>query len=191
MMNRNPRGAFSLMELMVTLTVASALMGVNVVWLHHSMSFSRQMKNRQQHHQQLTQLSRQLRDDVRCCQKVSVNDNELVLESSGKKITYTIAGNSILLEQQLESAADSVKRERYSFYKHSMAEWDQSELPNWISLVVRRLPETPQPVSIDSDAKPEVVDLHVRVAPNRWPGVEVNRSLISQISDVEEAEAKE
>ena len=187
MVNKNRR-AFSLLELMVTMTVASALMAVNVVWLHHSMSFSRQMKNRQQHHQQLTQLSRQLRDDVRSSQKISVKDSELILEANGQKITYTISGNSILLEKQLGSAADSVKRERYSFYKHSMAEWDQSELPNWISLVVRRLPETPQPISIDSGAKPEVVDLHVRVAPNRWPSIEVKRP--HEVSDAKEAEAK-
>lgn len=189
-MDSNRRGGFSMMEIIITMTIASAIMAVNVVWLHHSMSFSRQMKNRQQHHQQLTRLSRQFRDDVRGSEKVSVKDNELILETDNKTITYTISENAILFEEKMVTDSDSARRERFSFYKHSAAEWDPSELPNWITLVVRRLPETPQHVSVTPETKPEVVDLHVRVSPNRWPGVEVNRSPINDVRDATDEEAQ-
>ena len=182
-MNRDRNGV-SMIEMLITMSVASALLAVNVVWLHHAMSFSRQMNNRQRHHQQLTRLSRQLRDDVRACENVSVKKDELTLQFAGGTTTYTISGNSILLEKKLMSPPGSVKRERFSFSKHSIAEWDQSELPKWISLTVRRLPETHQPI-FDQDDKPKVVDLHVRVATNRWPDALVGVTASSETKQAE------
>lgn len=175
------RGGFTMLEAMLTMTVAAAMLAITITWLHYSMTFASQMKKRESHHRSLTRLSWQLRDDVRGSREVSFeNDQRLVLDSAIETTTYTIKGHSILVETVDKVDAEKIQREEFKLSPHSVAAWDQAESPKFVSLTVTRLPETRQPMTdemtqsrmTESTSQPSTVaDLFLRVAPDRWPSV--------------------
>ena len=170
---RNRRG-FTMLEAMLTMTVAGAMLAVTITWLHYSMTFASQMKKRESHHRSLTRLSWQLRDDVRGSSGVSFeNEKQLVLDSAGKTTTYTIKGHSMLVEAVDKVDAEKIQREEFKLSPHSVAAWDQADSPKWVSLTVTRLPETRQPLNDSTSQTSTVADLFLRVAPDRWPNVTV------------------
>lgn len=182
---KRPCRGFTLLELLVSISVGAVLMVVTVGWIHQSLKFSSLMKQRQRQHANLTRLAWQLRDDVRDSQSLSMaGENQLVLTANRMEITYTLAGNSMFVEKQRSHPDNqpAITREAYEFSPNSIARWDTSELPSWISLVVSGRPQAkPLPESADSfesagnkksgpiGGERLPVDLHVRVAPNRWP----------------------
>jgi len=174
MKRANHRPGYTLLEMMLAITVATVLLGINVGWIHQTMKFSSVTKQRQRQQQSLTRLAWNLRDDVRGCDSISmVGEDQLVLNSdAGLKITYTISGRHMLVEKSGDQLM--VQRERYDLGRGATAVWDVAELPAWISLIVYRGGVHLEPSSAEKPPLPSAItsempaDLHVRVGPNRW-----------------------
>lgn len=176
-MNRKRRrGGYTLIELVLIISVSTVILGINVGWIHQTMKFAAATKQRQQHHQALTRLAWELRHDVQASQSISMNGaSQLVLSSAGGlQTTYTVSGSELLVEKQ--KTQSTVKRERFALDQDSISVWDSTEMPDWITLRVYRGGEnaSPQAAEIAENIMKEqastAVDLHVRVGPNRWTG---------------------
>ena len=158
------RTGYSLLELLVVISMTGTLMVLATGWIHQTMKFSTKLKNLQGHHQNLTRLARELRDDVRQSDAISLEgETQLLIKSAEGNETrvYEIASNSITLKK-LQNG-NMVQKETLNLPHQSSARWDSSEMPNWISLIVERDPTPAGGSSLDTP-----VDLHVRVGPNRW-----------------------
>lgn len=170
-MNRKRlRGGFSLLELMVSISVTAALLAVTVGWMHQTMKCSSQIKQRQHHHLNITRLAVSLREQVRDCDSISMeNEHQLTLQwRDGTRASYRIEGDRIRFEKIDGSSPGNglpVVREVFPVSKQSSVQWESSEMPEWISLVVSRTRE--RVTNVDADERGPI-DLHVRVAPNRW-----------------------
>jgi prepilin-type N-terminal cleavage/methylation domain-containing protein len=167
MNQRLSRHGFSLIELMVSISVTGVLMMVAVGWIHQTMKCASLIKQRQRHHQNLTLLGGSLRSQVRECKSLAMDgaDRLTLAWEDGTKASYTITGNRVDFEKtqpQINGDEPRITREVFKLSARSTAAWNVAEMPNWISLVVSRRNE--QNPSND----PTPVDLHVRVAPNRW-----------------------
>ena len=163
------RNGYTLIQLLLVMSVAVVLMTVNVGWIHQTMKFSSVMKQRQQHHWNLTRIAWELRDDVRSSESISMDgDQQLVIEGNdGEKKIYAISKDSLTIE--ILDNESAIKRETLALAPNSIAYWDNSELPDWISLVVERGPQVlANQTSAETRSKDSAVDLHVRVSPNRW-----------------------
>ena len=107
---------YSLIELMMVISVATVIMGVNVGWIHQTMKFASSMKQRQRHHQNLTRLAWELRDDVWQSDSMKVNgDSELLLDwNDGTQVSYKISNTSLVVEKR-EELADGPRINREVF----------------------------------------------------------------------------
>jgi prepilin-type N-terminal cleavage/methylation domain-containing protein len=182
------RRGYSLIELLLVMSVAVVIMLVNVGWIHQTMKFSSLMDQRQQHHQNLTRLAWELRDDVHHSNSLAMDgDDRLVLaRNDGTSVTYTISAASLDLTRRRDN---TIQRETFGLTSNSQVYWDTSELPDWISLIVARGPEgLAKRRSGESELRYEArdstaVDLHVRVSPNRW-----NTTPVEKVADEESKE---
>ncbi len=183
---------YTLIELVVVISMTSVLLVVIVGWLHQSLKFGSAMRQRQQNHRNLTELAWQLRDDVRQSKSIAIEDGtRLVIESPTGNITsYTILDSQSVLER--EQSGSPAQHSQFELSASSIAHWDSAELPEWISLIVVKQPAAKQssalknpnnkqapdpklaqqaPASDHSELLVELpIDLHLRVGPNRWAG---------------------
>lgn len=177
-MNRfTPRRGFSMIEMMVAISVTGVLTVVAASWMHQSLKFASAMKQRQRVHQTLLRLASELRDDVRQSEALSMEgDDRLVIHrADGKRIIYSIATDTITVEHP--GAGQPPIQNQFVLSTAATAIWDTSEMPDWISLIVIRgregvptmPPDRDEPSAADSSSGP--IDLHVRVGPHRWQGV--------------------
>lgn len=175
MMHLGARRGFSLMELVLVMSVGAVLMVVNVGWLHQSMKYASSIKQRQRHHQSLTRLAWALRDDVRSCDSMSFDgDEQLLLDwIDGAQVRYAISDHSLILEKRKSTAANAtvVGREVFKLAPGSTIRWDASEMPEWVSLVVDRANQGFSDFPKDGDESNSLeagsvpIDFHVRVSP--------------------------
>jgi hypothetical protein len=73
---------------------------------------------------------------------------------------------STVSRTQRSNVAEKTHRENYSLQSGSDIQWDKSELPKWITMIVRRSPGVS--AQAKSSAADAPVDLRVRVAVGRW-----------------------
>jgi prepilin-type N-terminal cleavage/methylation domain-containing protein len=171
------RPGYSLMELMMVMSVAAVLMVVNVGWIHQTMKFASSMTQRQRHHQNLTRLAWALRDDVRQSDSMSIDgDKQLLLDwKNGTQLRHTISNTSLVIEKRAPEVTEApvIMREVFKLAPGSTIRWDASELPEWISLVVYRANQIAAELPQDGDETRSLetgsvpIDFHVRVAPRR------------------------
>lgn len=178
-MNRNNQkhSGFTLIELMVVISVTSVLIVMTAAWLNETMKFSARVRGLERHHRQLTRLATKFRFDVRHGESIAVQDRTRLVISypGGREIVYAIFGNSVQLE---ELVGNRTRREKYTLARNSMVDWDVSQLPDSIGLVVTRgntasltsnkTSSEEMPILIDKTQM--LIDLHVNVSVNRWPG---------------------
>jgi prepilin-type N-terminal cleavage/methylation domain-containing protein len=192
--NRQPgqqvRRGYTLIELVVVISMTSVLLVVVVGWLHQSLKFGSSMRERQRNHRSLTELAWQLRDDVRQSESIAVEDNNrLVIKSLGGNTTsYTLSNSKSVVERKENGSSN--QQSQFELSDSSVAHWDTSEMPDWISLVVSKQPDgkfsPANQATTNKDSKSNTmpgdpiltheehqkpIDLHVRVGPNRWTGI--------------------
>ena len=169
------RQGFSLLELLMVISVTGVLLAVNATWIHQSLSFSATVNQRQRQHQILMRLAGDLRDDVRLSTGMSSPDEkQLELAMPGDVlIRYVISSSAISVEKR---HLDNVFfRDSYAVAAGSDVRWDRSELPDWISLIVyRKLVEADEierkPSSVVSpEYRDQPVELLIHVGSKRWP----------------------
>jgi len=166
----NRRG-FSLIQLTLLMPALLVLFLLTVAWIHQTMTFSSNIKKQQSQHQNLTRLASQFRRDVQRCESISmVNEQQICLQNRDlTEINYTVNEHAI---QFWQNAADGqrMRHDQFDLASGSISKFDDSELPDWISLVISRLP-TPnrfseQPTSTSDQTL--MTELHIRSKPNRW-----------------------
>ncbi|GEM_PF-908031 len=166
----NRRG-FSLIQLTLLMPALLVLFLLTVAWIHQTMTFSSNIKKQQSQHQNLTRLASQFRRDVQRCESISmVNEQQICLQNRDlTEINYTVNEHAI---QFWQNAADGqrMRHDQFDLASGSISKFDDSELPDWISLVISRLP-TPnrfseQPTSTSDQTV--MTELHIRSKPNRW-----------------------
>jgi len=174
----NRRGSF-LVETLIAASVSSVIILVAIGWIHQSFKLAKTVKQKQQHHQQLMRLDDQFRQDVRLCQRIEQDANgRLLLRSELRGDVVYEVSESVVFRTHTPGLAEQTHGDRYPLASGSEIHWDDTELPEWITLVVLRSrdiakrpvhlqtdrPEAAQ--SVDSDVRP--VDLRIRVGVGRW-----------------------
>lgn len=164
--SRDRRGT-SLIETMIAVSVSATILLVAIGWIHQSFKLAKTVKQKQQHHQQLIRLGDQFRQDVRLCQQVSRDaDGRLMLRNPERGDVLYEVDKATVSRAYLSTAAEKTHRESYPLISGSDISWDDTELPQWITLTIRRSSGVAD--RSGSRAADTPVDLRVRVAVGRW-----------------------
>jgi hypothetical protein len=166
----NRRGV-SLIQLTLLMPALLGLFLVTAAWIHQTMTFSSNIKKQQSQHQNLTRLASQFRRDVQRCESISmVNEQQICLQNRDLTETnYTVSEHAI---QFWQNGADGqrMRHDQFDLASGSISKFDDTELPDWISLVISRLPApnrfSEQPRSTSDQTM--ITELHIRSKPNRW-----------------------
>lgn len=135
---------YSLVEMLVMISVLTTVMTVTLSWIHASMKFSSAVKDRAFVHQQLSRLSEDLRTRIALADSIKVDGKTLELNSEGTQTRYTIKEGVLEREQKSNSADDAsaVSIESFRIGRDVDALWGAEELPDWVSLTIRQKPVT-------------------------------------------------
>ena len=182
MSRRKDRPGFTLLELMVAISVSGAIMLLAIAWIGETAKFASRMSSHQRQHDQLTRLGWQLRTDVRKSQSMTIEDDQrLVLQQGdGQRIVYSISGTTVEMEK---SGGTQASRESFPLANGSQIAWDTSGMPDSIGLIVSRscngeIVSNKRPDRAGSgiqkninNNEPEAapVDIHIFAHVNRWP----------------------
>lgn len=166
----NRRGV-SLIQLTLLMPALLGLFLVTAAWIHQTMTFSSNIKKQQSQHQNLTRLASQFRRDVQRCESISmVNEQQICLQNRDLTETnYAVSEHAI---QFWQNGADGqrMRHDQFDLASGSISKFDDTELPDWISLVISRLPApnrfSEQPRSTSDQTM--ITELHIRSKPNRW-----------------------
>ncbi len=168
---RMNRRGFSLIQLTLLMPALMVMFLVTVAWLHQTMNFSSNVKKQQVQHLSLTRLASQFRQDVRRCQSISVdNDQQICLQNQDlSEITYTINEQAVSF---LKKSSDGrrTRQEQFDLESGAIPRFDDTELPDWISLIVSRSPANSRQQGQQKSHSNEtaITELHVRSKLNRW-----------------------
>ena len=158
---------FTLIELIVVISVTSTLATVNVGWIYQTFKFASQMRQRQSHYTNMNRLAVKFRDEVRSSDTIKLEDEDnLVLRfGDGSFVRYMISNSQESVELNVEKWQDDsvVARERFTLMQGTQLRLETTEMPDAISLIVARNSGIE-----DKDQSTEIVDLQVRVRPGRW-----------------------
>jgi prepilin-type N-terminal cleavage/methylation domain-containing protein len=158
---------FTVLEMIVVMSVASVVMVVAVGWIHQSLKLGSIISKRQEHHQSLLRLARQLRDDVnRGESMVMVGDDQLLITLDDRTLRYTIEDQRLLYQSRLPDGKIALQ-DAFALSRTSTSRWETSEMPTWITLIVDR-GGAPRPTEQSERAIKRSTDLHVRAGIGRW-----------------------
>lgn len=170
------RGGFTLIHVMVAISVSGVLMGLAAAWIHQALHFSSSIRQRQRHHAAMLRLAAGLRDEIQSSAQMSMSgDNELRLRSpGGDEVRYVLAPGHVSVEKRRGS--EVLMRDRFELAPGAVSRWETGEMPERIALIVERgrtgsgngngRAEGNMP-----DAGTAPVDLHVRAGVRRWPAM--------------------
>lgn len=161
------RRGSSLLEAMIAISISATILLVAIGWIHQSFKLAKAVKQKQQHHQQLTRLSDQFRQDARLCQQVSQDaEGRWVLHQEERgNVVYEVDG-TVVSRIFRPIDAEETHHEIYTLVSGSDIRWDDTELPQWITLLVARSRGVAERAGRSPEDSP--VDLRVRVAVGRW-----------------------
>ncbi len=165
------RTAYTLIELVVVLSVSSTLLVVATQWVHQSMKFGAIIRSRDTHHQSLLRLANLLRDDVNSGQAISIEqpDDLMIVTTSSKRVRYTIT--PIGVRRAMMDGERTIAQDTFSVASTSAIRWIVDEMPRSIGLVIERGNRlSPSRVaSAPDESRSRIVELCVRATVNRWP----------------------
>ncbi|MEL7499133.1 MAG: hypothetical protein AAFN77_16115 [Planctomycetota bacterium] len=189
------RTAFALVDMVISMAIYAMLISICAFWIHATLKYSAKVRSYQRQHQQLTRLSSMLRQDVLECQSMTREGNQLKLGYQNKpSLVYTIEPGGATISRSRVSVdsngkAQATSIEQFPIANSSVAGWDDSEMPDWIGLVVVNrldnrlapgnypidsMPETVtprnDPVTADQFHRGTAVELYVRCGPRQNPG---------------------
>ena len=127
-LNRKRRHAgYTLIEMLLVLSIISFLSAVSVKWLYESLQFFARTNELQKQHQVLSRLEDSLRKRARDSVSMSRNEQSLTLDYPDGTITiYTIEGQQVFVRTEADSKI--VSRDRFDLGQNANAVWDDKEL---------------------------------------------------------------
>jgi type II secretory pathway pseudopilin PulG len=190
---RNPRGV-SLLETVVAFSLISVLLLISAGWIHQTMRFASIMQQRQEQHQGLLRLSRQLRDDVHYGETVQIDsDQVLVIQGSdGRQTIYTTDAQRLIRQTRSETELES--EDSFPLASGTELNWDGSQLPDWITLAIAGTPpgsDTSDGDTSDGDKRTGqsvssgavIHQLHLRIAVNRYGDRVAQTNTAAEVDD--------
>ena len=158
------RKAFTLVELLTTMTVGSSIMLLAIGLVHQSMSMSKLAKNRWEHDQSLARLTQQFRNDVHSASEVILaSEKSLSLKLADSSIvTYKCEAESVSWEKASPDA--EVARDTFRFNEGCVPAFSTQTEPERIVLQVER--------KLESTEFARPVDLRVVAVVGRWQQLE-------------------
>lgn len=163
------RLGFTLIEVLVLISVSSILLTVVALWLHKLLLFSSTLMERQRDHINLNRLATELRQDVMFAKSWSFPNPkepshlELTMVDGSKiqyQLEYEAHGSKIHAvhlpapvakatdEKELlaEVAKTFARREIYRFSPSCRLNWDRDQLPQSLALIAYRVPMLANPL---------------------------------------------
>ncbi len=159
-----PRKAFSLVEMLMTMTMGSSLMLLAIGLVHQSMSMSKLAKIRGEHAGSLDRLAQHFRGDVHAAAEVvSVSSDLISLKLADEStVTYKVEGSNVTREKT--GPGTEVARELFRFDERCCATFASQASPQRIAVQVERRLENTEVVA--------PIDLSVVAVVGRWQQLE-------------------
>jgi len=132
------RPGFSLIELLLAMSVGSTVMVLSVGLVHRTLLNVSAATLASEHQSTMNRLVQSFRDDVhRATDADVVSPRSLsVTMSDGTEVTYQCVSNVVHRRQRLDK--DSVRRESFSFLERTQIKFESLESPRRISLNASR-----------------------------------------------------
>lgn len=105
-----PKTGTTLVELIVTLTIASSLFLMATAWIHQSLFLSSKLREVERHHHESMRLSRQFRDDVYFADSAELQDDfGIKLINDDREVRYFIRDSRVTRRVQRQPAKQTRK----------------------------------------------------------------------------------
>lgn len=151
------RRGYSLIELMLVLSMFSVLMTLAVTWINQSMKFGSTIQSRQTHHHSLQRFAHQLREDLhRSLSAVKTDSKTLTLQLMTETVVvYQFMDAKVV--RTLSKASKPVHFESYGFVAGTPLEWIVDESGSRAGVQVFRSSYVPEkPHSLSGENSPKV-----------------------------------
>ncbi len=162
------RPAFTLIELVLTMTVGSSLMVLSIGLLQQSMRLATLARHRAETHRALDRLASEFRHDLHRAVQCSIeqpNRIDLVMGDS-TEVSYIAQSNVVTREQggggEAQDASQPLRRESYDLGEGGSATFEKSDRADLASMTI----------STASVAGPPRTDRHVTAAVGRLTRLE-------------------
>lgn len=154
------RSAFTLVELLTTLTLGSSIMLLAIGLVHQSMSMSKLAKVRWEHDQASARLAQLFRSDAHmAAELISLSPDSVSLKLiDGSVVNYKSQDSNVTWEKTSPNSEKS--REKFSFEANCRAAFQRVESPDRIVLQLERQSE-------NTELAPRV-DLRIVSIIGRW-----------------------
>ncbi len=158
------RRAFTLVEMLMTMTMGSSLMLLAIGLVHQSMSMSKLSKTRGEHDRSLARLAQQFRSDVHLASAlVSVSSDAVSLKLADEStVTYERAAANVTRATSGPNA--EVARELFSFDERCVATFAAEANQSRVRLQIER--------RLENTEVPSPIDLRVIASVGRWQSLE-------------------
>lgn len=158
-MNRHPRAAFTLRELMFALTVGSSVMMTSMAMIHRSMNEASAARRQRNDDRQFFAFSRQIRDDIHLASKATlVQENadnyQLTLQFQDETTAVYHCTNDLILRDSLQGQRQ-ISQQQFRWQQPKQLTVELSDEPQMVTLTLFRVPTTIQGQAIPhSEALP-------------------------------------
>lgn len=143
--------AFTLIELIITMTMGSALMFMAVGLIHQAMSLGTLAREHGNQARTRSQLTAEFRRDVHLAVSCEVNQNRLMLKmADDQTVGYWFDSSQVQREETL--ADQQLRHETYSFSGSTEVAFDVREEPQRAVLtILRQLPTKPASTRVECE----------------------------------------
>jgi type II secretory pathway pseudopilin PulG len=134
---------YIMIDMLVVASISAMLMSMVSIWIYQSMRYSIKVNDREQHYRSIARLSSQLRSDVRNGTAIELVDGALIVTLAGDgeaepaKRKFTVDGNLVHVSDDGSDRGLSY-RDDFEFAPNAKLRFDDSELPNWVTLEIGR-----------------------------------------------------
>ena len=133
----NRRTGFTLLELLIVLSVSSFLLVIAGAWINKTVQFTAKTNRIQRQHVALQRLASDLRNDIRSAIGMRLENDSLILNHADDRVaTYTISGSTLRVNKQYN--AKTIYQNHFRLGQGAQLVWDDAELPEFISFYVRQ-----------------------------------------------------
>ncbi len=179
------KAAYTLIEMVVVMSIGSVIMLTSVSWIHRSMTLSKQLQVQQDHQTHLMRLAQVFRSDVRNAAAASIDNDRLTLtpptsqpeaqteaesgteanEPANRQVQYQVDGSRVHRSETTETG--QLRHESFLLAAGSGVYWLADDLPGSVGIQVLRSSNTPQPSRVSDQHVPQD-DLRLRIALDRY-----------------------
>ena len=164
------RSGFTLLELLIVISISSAILVLATVVIHQTMKFSSRLKQHRESHLAMNRLANVLRDEVHRARSMEMQDGVLALTGSGEATAdFEIQENVVVLTRRAKKKV--ISQEVFNLRRNVKIVWQTDEMPERIGLAVfRELRGVAKEYAVADERSMATrpVDLVVSAGVDRW-----------------------